>query len=110
MVDLHLFGIELFQPRIFLYTVVEKTDSLLPFDLHRSFPFIAVVEPRLRPEPDPGPVGIDRNQPRDVETLYINLQFCQRVDEATARYGFVIKFFFTSSPIVERYTSCRRAR
>lgn len=110
MVNLHLLGKKLFEPCVLFDTVVNEAYRLLPLDLHRRFAFVPVVEPRLRPESDTGPVGIDRNRSGDVETLYVDVQFRQRVDDAAACYGFVIKFFFTAPPIVERYTSCRRAR
>lgn len=46
---------------------------------------------------------IDGDNPRYVEALDVDVQLRQRVDESAARYSFVMKFFFTSPPIVERY-------
>lgn len=89
---------------------MDEADDLLPFDLHRGFTFLPVVEPGFRPEPDTGAVGIDRDRPGYVEALDVDVQFGQRVDDTAVAYGFVIKFFFTSPPVVERYTSCRKAR
>ncbi len=110
VVHFHLFGEELFEPRILFDAVLNEANRLFPFDFHRGFPFLPVVEPCLRPPADSGPVGIDRDDPRYVEALDVDVQFRQRVDDSAARYGFVMKFFFTPPPIVERYTSCRRAR
>lgn len=110
MVHFHLLGEELFEPGILFDMVLNEEYRLFPFDLHRGFPFLPVVEPRFRPPADSGTVGIDRDDSRYVEALDVNVQFRQRVDDTAARYGFVTKFFFTSPPIVERYTSCRRAR
>ncbi len=110
VVHLHLPGEELFEPRVLLDTVVDEAYGLLPFDLHRGFPLLPVVEPCLCPPADSGTVGIDRNDSRYVEALDVDVQLCQRVDDTAVCYGFVMKFFFTSPPVVERYTSCRRAR
>ena len=110
MVDLHLFGKKLFEPRILFDVVVDEAYGLFPFYFYGGFALFTVVEPCFRPPPYTCPVGIDRNNPRYIETLNVDVQFRQRVDDAAGRYGFVIKFFFTSPPIPERYTSCRRAR
>ena len=110
VVHLHLPGKERFEPCVLFDAVLDEANRLFPFDLHRGFPFLPVVEPGFRPPADADPVGIDADNPRYVETLDVDVQFRQRIDDAAARYGFVTKFFFTSPPIVERYTSCRRAR
>lgn len=110
VVHFHLLGEKLFEPCIFFDTVLNEAYRLFPFDFHRGFPFFPVVEPCFRPPADSGAVGIDGDNPRYVETLDVDVQLRQRVDESAARYSFVMKFFFTSPPIVERYTSCRRAR
>lgn len=110
MVNLHLFGVKLFQPRILFDVVVNETYCLFPFYLHRRLALLAVIEPCLCPPPDSRAVGINRDRPRNVEALDVDVQFRQRVNDAAIGQGFVIKFFFTSPPIVERYTSCRRAR
>ena len=110
MVHLHLLGEKLFEPRVLFDIVVNETYRLFPLDFYRGFPFLPVVEPSLRPPAYAGPVRIDRNDSRYVETLDVDVQFRQRVDDSAMSYGFVMKFFFTSPLIVERYTSCRRAR
>ena len=111
VVHLHLPGKELFEPRVLLYTVVNEANGLFPFDFHRCFPFLPVVEPRLRPPADSGTVGIDGDDSRYVKTLDVDVQLRQRVDDTAVGYWFVMKFFFTPPPpVVERYTSCRRAR
>ena len=45
---------------------------------------------------------IDGHHSRNIEALYVYLQFRQRVDNATAGYCLGLKFFFTSSLMVER--------
>lgn len=57
------------------------------------FAFLPVVEPGLCPPSDSGTVGIDGHDSRNVKTLHINLQFFQRVNDSTARYGLGLKFF-----------------
>ena len=110
VVNFHLFGIKLFQPYILLDVVVNEAYRLFSLNLHRCFALFPVIEPCFRPPADSGAVGIDGDDPRYVEALDVDVQLRQRVDESAARYSFVMKFFFTSPPIVERYTSCRRAR
>lgn len=103
-------GKELFEPCVLLDAVVNEAYGLLPFNLHRGFPFLPVVEPCLGPPSHSGTVGIDGDDSRYVEALDVDVQFRQRVYDTIIGYCFVIKFFFTSPPAVERYTSCRRAR
>lgn len=110
MVNFHLPGIKLFKPYIFLNPGMDETDGLFPFYFHRCLSLFPVVEPGLRPPADSCPVGIDGDDSRNVEALDVDVQFLQRVDDTVTGYGFVMKFFFTSPPIVERYTSWRRAR
>ncbi len=110
MVHLHLLGEKLFEPRVLFDIVVNETYRLFPLDFYRGFPFLPVVEPCLRPPADSGTVGIDGDDSRYVEALDVDVQFRQQINESAARYGFVMKFFFTSPPVAERYTSCRRAR
>ena len=111
MVHFHLLGEKLFEPRVLFDIVVNETYRLFPLDFYRGFPFLPVVEPGFGPPAQAGPVGIDGDNPRYVETLDVNVQFRQRVDDAAGDYCFFMKFFFKfPPPIVERYTSCRRAR
>ena len=110
MVHLHLLGEKLFEPRVLFDIVVNETYRLFPLDFYRGFPFLPVVEPCLRPPADSGTVGIDGDDPRDVEALDVDVKFRQRVDDAAGGYCFGMKFFFKSPPIVERYTPCCRAR
>ena len=102
VVHLHLPGKELFEPRVLLDAVVNEAYRLFPFDLHRGFPFLPVVEPRLRPPSHSGTVGIDGDDSRYVEALDVDVQLRQRVDDTAVCYCFVMKFFFTSPPAVER--------
>ena len=110
MVNLHLFWIELFKPCVLRNSVVYEVHGLHPLNLHGGFSFLPVVEPGFRPPAQTGTVGIDGDNPRYVETLDVNVQLRQRVDDAAGGNYFFMKFFFKSPPIVERYTSCRRAR
>lgn len=110
VVNLHLLGIKGFQPCVLFDVAVDEPYGLFPFDLHGCFSLFTVVEPGFRPPPDAGPVRIDRYCPGNVEALDVNVQFRQRVDDISAFQGFVIEFFFMSTPMVDRYTSCRRVR
>ena len=80
-------------------TVLNEAYRLFPFDFHRGFPFFPVVEPCFRPPADSGAVGIDGDNPRYVETLDVDVQLRQRVDESAARYSFVMKFFLPRRPL-----------
>ena len=102
VINLHLAWEELLQPFVLFDVVMYEAYSLFPFYLYRGFTLFTVIEPCFRPPPHTCPVGIYRNNPRYIETLYIDIQFRQRVDETAERYGFVIKFFFTSPPIEGR--------
>ena len=111
MVHFHLFGEELLQPCVFLDVVMDEAYRLFTLYLHGGFTFLPVVEPGFGPPAQAGPVGIDGDNPQYVETLDVDVQFRQRVDDAAGGYCFFMKFFFKfPPPIVERYTSCRRAR
>lgn len=99
VVHFHLLGEKLFEPCIFFDTVLNEAYRLFPFDFHRGFPFFPVVEPCFRPPADSGAVGIDGDNPRYVETLDVDVQLRQRVDESAARYSFVMKFFLPRRPL-----------
>lgn len=109
VVNLHLFGEERFEPCVFFYPVMYEVHGLSSLDLDRGFPFLPVIEPGFRPPAYSRTVGIDRYNPRNVEALDVNVQSGQRVYDA-AGGSFVMEFFFKSPPILERYTSCCRAR
>ena len=102
VVYLHLLGEELFQPFILFYPVLNETDGGHPVDFYGMFAFLPVIEPCFRPPSDSGAVGIDGHHSRNIEALYVYLQFRQRVDNAAAGYCLGLKFFFTSSLMVER--------
>lgn len=110
MVNLHLPGKELFQPCVLFDVVLHEPYRLLPFDFDGCLALFPVVEPCLGSPAHTRPVGIDRDKPRYVEALYVDVQFRQRVYDAAIGQGFVMEFFFMSLPAVERYTSCRKAR
>jgi hypothetical protein len=70
-------------------------------DLYCILSCLTVVEPSLCPPADSAFVWIDTDQPWYVETLYVNLQFRQRINESATRYGSVFGFFFSSADIVD---------
>ena len=102
VVSLHLFWEELLQPFIFFYLVLNETDGIASVYLHRLFPFLPIVEPCFRPPAYSGKVGIYGHKSWYIKTLYVYLQFGQRVDDTAARYCLGVKFFFTSSSKVDR--------
>lgn len=110
VVNLHLLGEIFFQPGIFLHQSEDKLHRHPLLYLYRWFSEFLAVEPCLRPPSYACPVGIDAHHTWYVKTLYVDVEFRQRVNDPTARYGFGLDFFFTSSARVERYTSCRKAR
>lgn len=99
VVNLHLAGKELFQPCVLFDVVMYEAYGLFPFYFYGGFALFAVIEPCFRPPPNACPVVIYRNNPRYIETLYVDIQFRQRVDETAERYGFVIKFFLRHRPL-----------
>ena len=96
MIDFHLLGEILFEPFVFLDVLIDELDGQLSVNLYSCFTCFAVVEPCLCPPSDATLIGIDANQSRYVETLYVYLQFGKRIDKAAAGYGCVIGFFFTA--------------
>ena len=85
MIDLHLLGKMLLQPAVLVNPVVQEEDGSLPGDFHRRLALIPVVEPCLGPPTDTGPVGIDADDSRYVEVLYVDVQPGQRVDGTVRR-------------------------
>ena len=77
----HLLGKILREPFVLVDAVEDKLDGLLPFNLHRTFSNFMVVEPRLRPPPHSGTVGIDAYHAWDVERLDVDVEFGERVDD-----------------------------
>ena len=110
MIDFHLLGEILFKPFVFFNVLIDELDCQLSINLNGSFSCLTVVEPGFSPPSDTASVRIDTDKSRYVKTLYVDVEFRQRVNDPTARYGFGLDFFFTSSARVERYTSCRKAR
>ena len=100
----------LLQPLVLVYLVHDEKQSVLPGYLHAGLSVLPVVEPCLRPPPDSGLVGIDADDPRDVEALDNDVKSLQGIDDAAARYGFVMGFFFNPSSQVERKVPCSSAR
>ena len=80
-VHFHLLGEILCEPFVLIDVVEDKLDGLLPFYLHRTFSNLVVVEPRLRPPPHSGTVGIDADHSWDVERLNVDVKFGERVDD-----------------------------
>lgn len=100
----HLLGIVFLQQGVLGYLIVDKAHRRLPVDFHRGFPVLLVVEPGFGPPAQTGPVGIDGDEPGDVETVYVYLQFFQRVGDTDGGYRFVKSFFLPLSSNVERNT------
>lgn len=109
VVNFHLFGEERLEPCVLFYPVMYEVHGLSPLNLDRGFPFLPVVEPGFGPPAYSRTVWIDGDNPRYVKALDVNVQSGQRVYDA-AGGSFVMEFFFKSPPILERYTSCCRAR
>ena len=63
-----------------------------------------VIEPCLCPPTHSGAVGIDADQARNVETLYVDVKFGKWVDDVATAYGLLTLFFFIPSLLVERNT------
>ena len=104
MIDFHLFGEILFKPLVLLDIVIDEMDGQLPVDLHGCFSRLAVVEPCLCPPSDAGTIGIDADYTRNVETLYVDVEFRKWIDQVTAGYRYVFGFFFSSVLSDERNT------
>lgn len=78
--------------------VLHEPYRLLPFDFDGCLALFPVVEPCLGPPAHTRPVGIDRDKPRYVEALYVDVQFRQRVYDAAIGQGFVMEFFLCHCP------------
>ena len=109
-IDLHLLGKELSKPLVLVDVVEDELYGLLAFYLHTGFTEFVVIEPCLCPPAYSGAVGIDADEPRNVETLNVNVKFCKWVDDVATAYGLLTLFFFIPSTLVERNTPWRRAR
>ena len=104
MIDFHLFRKVFFQPFILVYIVVDELDSQHTVNLNGCLTSLAVVEPCLCPPSYSALVWIDTHKPWYIEALYVNLQFCKRIDESATGYCSVFGFFFSSADIVLRKT------
>jgi len=102
VVDFHLFREVFLQPQVFINSVLYELDCLLPFNLYRTFSFIPIVEPSLCPPSYTCTVGIDRDESWYIKCLDIDIQLSQWVNNSTTYCCFGIKFFFTTSSIVDR--------
>ena len=94
MKDCHLLGEELFQPFVFLDIIMDELDGERPRYLNGSFPFLAPVEPCLRPPYYAVSVRIDADCPLDVEALDVYFKVGQRIEYTLAFYSPVNSFFF----------------
>lgn len=94
MIGLHLFGKILFKPFVFLYLVMPEAKGVLPGDLNGGLSIGTVIEPGFRPPVDASLIGIDADEPRYVETLYVYVQIFEWVYDALGGTGFFFKFFF----------------
>jgi hypothetical protein len=109
-IDFHLFGEELCEPLVLVDAVKNELYGLLAFYFHTGFTQFMVIEPRLCPPPHSGTVGIDTYQPRNVETLNVDVEFGKWINDVAIAYGLLTFFFFIPSALVERNTPWRRAR
>ena len=110
MKDCHLLGEELFQPFVFLDIIMDELDGERPRYLNGSFPFLAPVEPCLRPPYYAVSVRIDADCPLDVEALDVYFKVGQRIEYTLAFYSPVNSFFFSISFMDDRNTLCIIAR
>ena len=99
MEHFHLTWIIFFEPFVLADAVVDEADG----------EFLA-VEPGFRPPVDAVLVGIDADEALDVETLDVDVEAVERIDEALTVYGVVNSFFFSISVMDERNTPCMSAR
>ena len=102
VVVLHLLREKLLKPFILVYVLIDEPDGLLTVDFDSRLTRLAIVEPCLGPPSDSAPVRIDTHHSWQVETLDVDFQFGERVDESATGYGFVIGFFFNAWLMVLR--------
>lgn len=110
MEHFHLTWIIFFKPFVLADAVVDEADGKLTVDLHGSLSPLLAVEPGFCPPVDAVLVGIDADEALDVETLDVDVEAVERVDEALAGYGVVSSFFFSISDMDERNTPWMSAR
>ena len=110
MVDFHLPG-EIFpEHRILVGPVEYEPYGGLCLHLDCRLSVLGVVEPCLDPPAQPGLVGIDGEQPWNVEALYVDVEILKRVDYSGCRDSPVITFFLLAESIEDRNMLCRNAR
>ena len=126
MEHFHLTWIIFFEPFVLADAVVDEADGEFTVDLHGSLSPLLAVEPGFRPPVDAVLVGIDADEALDVvdavlvgidadealdvETLDVDVEAVERIDEALSVYGVVNSFFFSISVMEERNTPCMSAR
>lgn len=110
MEHFHLTGIIFFEPFVLADAVVDEADGEFTVDLHGSLSPLLAVEPGFCPPVDAVLVGIDADEALDVETLDVDVEAVERIDEALTVYGVVNSFFFSISVMDERNTPCMSAR
>lgn len=102
MVNLHLLREVFFKPFVFFNVIVYKLDGELSVYLDGCFSFLGVVEPCLCPPSDARTVWIDANNSRYVETLNVEVKFCQWINESATGYCPVLCFFFSMALMDDR--------
>lgn len=101
-VDFHLPG-EIFPEHSLLVDPVEdESYGGLCLHLDRRLSVLGVIEPSLDPPAQSGLVGIDGDQPRNVETLYVDFEILKRVNYSGCRDSPVIAFFLLAKSIEDR--------
>lgn len=102
MVDFHL-SWEIFpEHRLLVGPVEDEPYGGQCLHLDRRLSVLGVVEPSLDPPAQSGLVGIDGNQPRNVETLYVDVEIFKRIDYSGCRDSPVIAFFLLAESIEDR--------
>ena len=110
MEHFHLFGKIFFQPFVLADSIVNELDGEVAVDLDCPLALLLAVEPCFGPPYYAVLVGIDADCALDVETLDVDVEILERVNDTLTFYSPVKSFFLSFSLIVDRNTPCIRAR
>ena len=110
MEHFHLFGEIFFQPFVLADSIVNELDGEVAVDFDCPLAFLLAIEPCLGPPYNAVLVGIDADGTLDVETLDVDVEILERVNDTLTFYSSVKSFFLSFSLIVDRNTPCIRAR
>lgn len=109
-VGFHLVGVELLKHVVLFNQIIDESYGNRSGYFDRILTVLMTVEPCLGPPSDSGTVRIDAYCASYVETLDVNLQTGQRVDNPVLDYQLPACFFFSSAVRLLRYIPCLRAR